>query len=248
MSHPPAILGLIAEPIRWQLLRELARSDRRVGELTEAIARPQNLVSYHLRELRKAGVVDARRSSADGRDVYYRADLARCRELLGSAGAGIHPSLELGGAAGGREKWARSKVLFLCTGNSARSQMAAALIEHRSSHAVSARSAGSHPKPLHPFAVDAMAARGIDISQRKATHLDRYVRTHFDRVITMCDKVREVCPDFPGEPLTSHWSIPDPAADGTYEAFEAAARHIEARIDLLITEMTQPKERGRDGD
>lgn len=71
-TAPPAILALIADPHRWRLLVELTRSDRRVGELTELIGKPQNQVSYHLAELRNAGVVTARRSSADRRDVYYR--------------------------------------------------------------------------------------------------------------------------------------------------------------------------------
>ena len=91
-------------------------------------------------------------------------------------------------------------MLFLCTGNSARSQIAEALIEHRSQAAIDARSAGSHPKPLHPNAVRVMAERGIDIS-RSPTEAPRPLRRErFDRVITLCDKVREVCPEFPGGP------------------------------------------------
>ncbi len=88
-------------------------------------------------------------------------------------------------------------VLFLCTGNSARSQMAEALLEHRCEHAIAGRSAGSHPKALHPNVVRVMAERGIDISGRPSKHLDRFARTRFDRVITLCDKVREICPEFP---------------------------------------------------
>ena len=90
-SSPPAVLALAADPHRWQLLSELSRSDRRVGELTELIGAPQNLVSYHLAELRGAGLVTARRSSADGRDVYYRAELRRCQHLLAAAGEQLHP-------------------------------------------------------------------------------------------------------------------------------------------------------------
>lgn len=83
----------------------------------------------------------------------------------------------------------RPFVLVLCTGNSARSQMAEALLEHRSGRAIRARSAGSHPKVLHPNEVRVMAEHGIDIAGRPTKHLDRFARTRFDRVITLCDKV-----------------------------------------------------------
>jgi protein-tyrosine-phosphatase len=139
-------------------------------------------------------------------------------------------------------------VLFLCTGNSARSQMAEALIVHRSGGAIGARSAGSHPKPLHPYAVQVMAERGIDISGRPTKHLRRLARNRFDRIITLCDKVREVCPEFPGNPLAVHWSMADPAADGgsdddTYRAFERTADELEVRIELLIGELARPQPR-----
>lgn len=82
-TTPPEILGLLADPPRWQLVVELGRSDRRVGELVQLAGKSQNLASYHLGELRQAGIVSARRRSADGRDVY-RAELHRCRDLLGA--------------------------------------------------------------------------------------------------------------------------------------------------------------------
>ena len=106
------------------------------------------------------------------------------------------------------------RELFLCTGNSARSQIAEALVEHRSSGTVHARSAGSRPKPLHPNTVHVMAERGIDISGRPTKSLNRFTHTRFDRVITLCDKVREICPEFPGAPIAAHWSIADPASAG----------------------------------
>src|SRR4051794_3177429 len=92
---PLEFLQLVAEPHRWQMLRELTRSDRRVGELTELLDEPQNLISYHLAELRRVGLVSARRSSADGRDNYYRVEPKRCGELLSSAGAALHPALRV---------------------------------------------------------------------------------------------------------------------------------------------------------
>src|SRR5919204_4664210 len=92
-SAPPPFLRLAAHPLRWRLLSELARSDRRVGELCELADLRQSLVSYHLRQLRDGGLVSMRRSAADGRDTYYVLDLARCGELLSSAGAALHPGL-----------------------------------------------------------------------------------------------------------------------------------------------------------
>jgi protein-tyrosine-phosphatase len=247
-ASPPALLQLIADPQRWRLLAELSRSDRRVSELTALVAKPQNLVSYHLGELRNAGLVTARRSSADGRDVYYRADLLRCRDLLGDAGAALHPALHLVPVPRQfvpADTAVPGSVLFLCTGNSARSQIAEAVLEHRSGGAVRGRSAGSHPKPLHPNAVRVMAERGIDIAGRSTKHLRRFTRTRFDRVVTLCDKVREICPEFPGNPATAHWSMPDPAAEGvtddeSYPAFRRTAEEIEIRVELLLAELTNP--------
>lgn len=241
--QPPAVLQLLGDPLRWQIVQELARSDRRVGELVDLVGRPQNVVSYHLGELRKAGVATARRSSADGRDVYYRADLGRCSSLLAHTGAALHPALALAPRQASTPIVGRPKLLFLCTGNSARSQIAQALALHHSGGRVAATSAGSQPKPLHPNAVRVLAERGVDISTKEPTSLTRYQRRRFDRVITLCDKVREVCPDFPGAPLAAHWSIPDPAASGlddatTYPAFVEVADDIDARVQLLLADLS----------
>jgi protein-tyrosine-phosphatase len=130
-------------------------------------------------------------------------------------------------------------VLFLCTGNSARSQIAEALAEHQSHGAVRAASAGSHPKPLHPNAVRVMRARGIDLAGCRSKHLGEFAAEHFDYVISLCDRVREVCPEFPGGPELIHWSIPDPAREPgsdeeTLPAFERTAAELSARIGFLI--------------
>jgi ArsR family transcriptional regulator, arsenate/arsenite/antimonite-responsive transcriptional repressor / arsenate reductase (thioredoxin) len=245
---PLPFLQLVADPLRWQLIGELAQSDLRVAELAQRLGKAQNLVSYHLGELRAAGLVSARRSSADGRDSYYRLDLRRMGERFVAAGSAVHPALQLmpRRPAARPVRRSRPRVLFLCTGNSARSQMAAALLEARTGGAVDARSAGSHPKALHPHAVRVMAARGIDIAGRSPTHLDRFARTRFDRVVTLCDKVREVCPEFPGAPVTAHWSMPDPAAAATSDdddaEFVRAADEIESRVELLIAELALPTE------
>jgi protein-tyrosine-phosphatase len=245
----PEVLGLMSDPLRWQILVELGASDRRVGELVSLLDRPQNVVSYHLAELRRAGVATARRSSADGRDVYYRADLTRFRDLIADVTASLHPGLSLVPDATDDLRIAgHPELLFLCTGNSARSQIAEAIAIHRSHGQLGAESAGSHPKTLHPNAVRVLAERGIDISDHSTKSLTQFTGRHFDRVVTLCDKVREVCPDFPGAPVSSHWSIPDPASSGTdddtYPAFVQVADDIEARVALLLTELAATNAEG----
>jgi ArsR family transcriptional regulator, arsenate/arsenite/antimonite-responsive transcriptional repressor / arsenate reductase (thioredoxin) len=252
-TPPPRFLQLAAHPLRWRLLSELAHSDRRVGELCALAGRRQSLVSYHLRQLRDGGLVSMRRSAADGRDSYYVLDLGRCSELLAGAGVALHPGLASARRprAAGERGSAVARVLFLCTGNSARSQIAEALCEQLSGGAVSAASGGSHPKPLHPNAVQVMRERGVDISGRRPKHLGEFVAERFDYVISLCDRVREVCPEFPGGPELIHWSIPDPAREpGSDEealpAFERTASELCTRIGFLVEAIEQttttPKE------
>ena len=233
----PGFLRLAGHPVRWRLLGELARTDLRVGELCARVDVPQNLVSYHLGRLRSAGVVSSRRSAADGRDSYYVLDLGRCRELLGDTGAALHPALRLSARSHALTLRSGRRVLFLCTGNSARSQMAEALMEELSGGKVAAASAGSHPKPLHRHAVRVMRERGLDIRGRRSKHLTEFTGRRFDYVITLCDRVREVCPEFPDHPDQIHWSIPDPSPEGTYSAFERAAVELETRIPFLLEQI-----------
>jgi len=243
----PAFLQAAGHPVRWRLLGALARSDRQVHELTALLDGQQSLISYHLGLLRKADLVRARRSSADGRDIYYRLDLARCGQLLAAAGGALHPGLRLTAppappAPPASAGAAPARVLFLCTGNSSRSQLAEALLRRRSGGRVATFSAGSRPKPIHPHAVTVMTAWGIDLSAARPKHLDEFTGQHFDQVITLCDRVREVCPEFPGHPAASHWSIPDPAADPDgLPAFDRVAAELAERIDFLLhTIATEP--------
>jgi ArsR family transcriptional regulator, arsenate/arsenite/antimonite-responsive transcriptional repressor / arsenate reductase (thioredoxin) len=245
---PPAFLLLAGHPLRWMLLRQLGRSDRTVSELTELVGQPQNLVSYHLGKLRDAHLVSFRRSSADGRDSYYTADLARVGGLLSATGSALHPGLRL--APESAEGAPPARILFLCTGNSSRSQMAEALARARSGGAIEAHSAGSHPKALHPDAVRVMRdEHGVDIAGQRPKHLSELADVRFDRVVSLCDRVREVCPEFPGHPEAIHWSIPDPAADGDaagYPAFQRTADELETRVGFLLAALahdpTTPQE------
>ena len=236
---PPEFLQLAGHPLRWRLLSELARSDRIVHELTELVGEPQNLVSYHLGKLRDGRLVSARRSSADRRDTYYALDLARVGSLLSAAGAALHPGLRLAPAAKRDALKGPVRVLFLCTGNSARSPMAQALAKARSGGAIEAYSAGSHPKPLHPNALRVMRETyGLDLSGHAPRPLDTLANQRFDWVISLCDRVREVCPEFPGHPETIHWSIANPATgeadDVTYPLFQQTAAELETRIGFLL--------------
>ena len=241
---PPSFLPLAGHPVRWRLMSELARSDRQVRELCTLTGRPQSLVSYHLGRLRAGQVVSMRRSSADRRESYYSLDLARCGALLTATGGALHPGLRLSPTADRPRpaRRARPRVLFLCTGNSARSQMAQALVEHLSDGAVDARSAGSNPKPLRTEAVRAMREKGIDIAGRRSRHLAELSEQRFDYVISLCDRVREVCPEFPDEPDLIHWSVPDPAREGDPEAFRRTATELATRIGFLLQLIDDPEE------
>jgi len=254
-DEAPPFLALAAHPVRWRLLRELTRSDRAVWELTQLLGEQQSLVSYHLTQLRKGGLVHAHRSSADRRDSYYTVDLVGCGDQLQAVGGALHPGLTFAplparsspARAGGRAR-RRPRILFLCTGNSARSQMAEALVQARSGGAVEAASAGSNPKPLHPLAVRVMRTRGIDISANRTKHFDELLTQRFDKVITLCDRVREVYPELPFHPELVHWSVPDPVHEGpngraTLAAFERTAAELETRIGFLLHLLDNPTTR-----
>jgi protein-tyrosine-phosphatase len=238
-AAPPEFLQLAGHPLRWRLLGELARSDRVVHELTALVGEPQNLVSYHLGKLREGRLVSSRRSSADRRDTYYGLNLDRIGGLLSATGGALHPGLRLAPPSRDDALIAPVRVLFLCTGNSARSQMAEALARARSGGAIEAHSAGSHPRPIHPNAVRAMRdVHGLDLSGQASKHLDLFAGQDFDWVISLCDRVREVCPPFPGHPDTIHWSIANPATgdadDVTYPLFEQTAVELATRIEFLL--------------
>lgn len=241
---PPEFLQLVAHPLRWRLLGELARSDRIVQELSTLVCEPQNLVSYHLAKLRDGDLVSGHRSSADRRDTYYTANLAQIRAALAASGAELHPALRLAPAQRSKPVVGAARVLFLCTGNSARSPMAEALMKVKSAGAIEAVSAGSHPKPLHINALRVMRdEQGIDLTGHAPRHFDAFAGKRFDYVISLCDRVREVCPKFPGGPEATHWSIPNPATGEpdatTYPLFQKTASDLAVRIDFLLAALAE---------
>jgi protein-tyrosine-phosphatase/DNA-binding transcriptional ArsR family regulator len=229
---PPAFLRLAAHPLRWRLMTSLARSDHRVRELASLVGEPQNLVSYHLRLLRDGGLVTVSRSSFDGRDTYYHLHLDRCAEGLAVTGAELHPFL---GSVSRRAAPLRT-VLFVCTGNSARSPIAEALLRKHTGGRVKVLSAGSHPRPaLHADTVRVLREEfDVDVTDQQPRHLNILTGRRFDYVITLCDKAREVCPEFGGH--SSHWSVPEPAG---YPAFTRTAADIDARVRHLMSLLTE---------
>jgi len=242
-TSPPAFLRLAGHPIRWRLLTELGRSDREVRELALMLGESQSLVSYHLGRLRAAGLVSTRRSSADGRDAYYRIDLVRCQELLWAVGRNLHPALGVATTtARASRRTGRVSLLFACTGNSSRSQLAEAFARHLAPD-LAVVSAGSDPKPIHPQAIRVADEYGLDLRGAQSKHLDEFRHASFDYVVTLCDRVREVCPEFEGAPELVHWSIPDPAkaiaGRASYRRFQAAAADIQTRVKLFLGAIPQ---------
>jgi len=132
----------------------------------------------------------------------YSLDLDLLRTRYFATGAALHPALNIGGSANmdATEVRPQTRVLFLCTHNSARSQMAEAILRHLGGEHIAAFSAGSEPSQVHPEAVRAMAALDIDINQQHSKYLDTFADQSFDYIITVCDRVREACPLFPTDP------------------------------------------------
>jgi ArsR family transcriptional regulator, arsenate/arsenite/antimonite-responsive transcriptional repressor / arsenate reductase (thioredoxin) len=245
LSHPPGFLKLLAHEIRWNILVLLGRSDYCVQEIVHHLQLPQNLVSYHLRKLYDQQLVTERRSSADGRDIYYSLDVNTLRTLYFAAADSLNPSLNVTDVdialqeAVSHLPSKKVRVLFLCTHNSARSQMAEGILRHLSGGRIDGFSAGSQPTGLHPLAVTTMAKMGIDISQQRSKHLDEFLDQSFDYIVTVCDSVRESCPTFPGDPERVHWSFIDPAAvEGSEKersrAFDQVALQLTNRIRFLV--------------
>lgn len=109
------------------------------------------------------------------------------------------------------------RVLILCTGNSARSQMAEALLSAMAGDRYEVYSAGLKPSVVNPLAIEAMLEMGMDISGNRSKHLNEFLGQPFDYVITVCDNAAENCPVFPGHTERIHWSFPDPAlAQGSH--------------------------------
>lgn len=131
----------------------------------------------------------------------------------------------------------KEQVLFLCTGNSARSQMAEGLLRHLAGDRFDVYSAGTSPKGLHAASIDAMKEVGIDISRQRSKALDEFLGQRFDYVITVCDRARQQCPVFPGA-TPIHWGLDDPAeasAEQQAQTFRRVRDEISQRLHLFLS-------------
>ena len=130
----------------------------------------------------------------------------------------------------------RKRVLFLCTGNSARSQMAEGILRHLAGQRYEVFSAGTHPKGLHPLTIETMQEIGIDVSQQTSKDVQQFLNQKFDYVITVCDRAKQHCPVFPGaEPI--HWGFDDPAEaepNRQRHTFERVRNEILQRLRLFL--------------
>jgi protein-tyrosine-phosphatase len=196
----------LGDPVRLAMADELARSDRAPVELRERFGLESNLLAHHLDVLEAAGLVGRSRSSGDGRRRYVH--------LLPAAFPLVRP-------APVRPR----RALFVCTHNSARSQLAAALWTEHVRRAAS--SAGTHPAPgVHPGAVAAARRAGLDLAAARPRRLPTRVGGD-TLVVTVCDRAHEELGD---RPDWLHWSVPDPLADGSAAAFDRAIAELRDRI------------------
>ena len=202
----------LGDPIRLAIADELAVSDRAPIELQAMLDLPSNLLAHHLDVLEHVGLITRHRSSGDGRRRYVHLE----RDAL----AHLAP----------RRAVRPSEALFVCTHNSARSQLAASLWRDLSGQP--AVSAGTHPADkVHPGAVAAARRRGLDISTQRPTSLDATDATP-RLVVTVCDRAHE---ELALELRRLHWSVPDPVPVGTRAAFDAARDELERRIVHLLS-------------
>jgi len=131
------------------------------------------------------------------------------------------------------------RVLFLCTGNSVRSQMAEHLLRALGGDRFEVFSAGIQPRGVHPLTIEVLAEAGIDVSQAESKHLTQFLNQQFDYIITVCDKARDQCPTFPGDGRNIHWSFDDPAAasggkDKQIKAFRRIYNELSNRLRIWI--------------
>lgn len=204
----------LSDPCRLGIVDELAVSDRSPSELARALGLRSNLLAHHLQVLESIGIVTRVSSHGDRRRRYLR--------LRRAALGGLTIPLAL----------SARKVLFVCTANSARSQLAAGAWNQR--HPVPAESAGTHPaNRVHPRAVAAGKRIGVDLKDAKPRRLASSDSKACALVVTVCDRAHEELAKTEGVGLL-HWSIPDPAALGTKEAFDQAAAEVLERVDELI--------------
>jgi ArsR family transcriptional regulator, arsenate/arsenite/antimonite-responsive transcriptional repressor / arsenate reductase (thioredoxin) len=218
-----AVHAALGEPVRLAIVEQLAASDRAPSVLSARFGLTGNLLAHHLDVLERVGIIERRVSAGDRRRRYVRLR----RDALG----------DLAVPAGGRRA---GRALFVCTHNSARSQLAAALWRRRTG--AESTSAGTHPaERIHPGAVAAARRAGLDLGGARPRVLDPG-DLDAELVVTVCDRAHEEL-EAPVDWL--HWSIPDPVEAGTRRAFDAALAELDRRISALAG--PSPAGDGREG-
>lgn len=250
-------LAALAQDTRLRAFRLLVQAGRfglAAGNIADALGVPANTMSFHLSQLAGAGLVRQRRA---GRTIIYVADFDRMGELVGfltenCCGVGWSACESAGGGktnpVGRRSMTDEARpynVLFLCTGNSARSVMAEAALRRWSAGRFNAFSAGSHPKGVvHPLTLDTLRLYNHDVSTFRSKSWDEFAAPDsppLDFVFTVCDNAAgEVCPIWPGQPMTAHWGVEDPAAfegphDKAMKVFKHAYLELENRIKIFAS-------------
>ena len=180
-----------------------------------------------------------------------RAAIARQRdelERLEVELADLEDTIAAAGRGRGDERMTEApiRVLFVCTGNSARSQMAEALLRRDGGADFEVYSAGTEPKGVNPFTVQVLAEAGIDWSGARSKPMQEFLGQPFDYVITVCDRARQACPRWPGQDQTLHWGLEDPAeVQGTDEQKLAAFRRTEQEIGVRLRPFIELARRAR---
>jgi ArsR family transcriptional regulator, arsenate/arsenite/antimonite-responsive transcriptional repressor / arsenate reductase (thioredoxin) len=209
LARRVAMHAALADPARLRITDLLADGDASPSELAAVLAMPSNLLAHHLGVLQDAGLVTRRRSEGDRRRTYLHL-------VPGALGALSMPP------------WPPARrVLFVCTANSARSHLAAAL--WRQASAVPAASAGTHPaETIDPGAIAAARRHGLPLRRLRPRPMSD-VREDGDLIITVCDLAHEEI----GELAAVHWSVPDPVPAGDDASFDAAVDELARRVSLL---------------
>lgn len=248
----------LAQSRRMTIFRLLMRAGPdglTAGEIARAVGTPPSTLSPHLAQMTQAGLLRAARRD---RRIYYAADVEGTRRLVSFLTddccqgrpeiCGYGMRVIAGGLSRTEEKTEVTdkiyNVLFLCTGNSARSILAECILNREGMGRFKAYSAGSHPKgEVHPYALDLLRSQNYPVDELRSKGWEEFSEPdapEMDFVFTVCDQAAaEVCPVWPGQPMTAHWGIPDPAAvEGTEAvkraAFADAMRFLTNRISIFV--------------
>ena len=252
-----ATLGHPGRLAVFRLLMRFAPQGVRPTEISGALGLKQNTLSHHLADLTASDLVQVKRQ---GRSLFYAVDLDATERLIGYLGLDVgraRPDLLSPLLAAHKDKTAmlatNFDTLFICSGNSARSIFAEALLRDLGKGRFQAFSAGTRPNSeLNPFALEVLARNGHDVSGLRAKHLSEFQQPgsiQMDFVFTVCDTAAaEECPPWPGQPITGHWGLPDPVkAKGTdaekalvfAQTYGALRRRIAAFVELPFGSLTR---------